>query len=235
LADWLDACGVDTVAMESTGVYWIPLFELLESRGFTVLLVNARHVKNVSGRKSDVLDCQWLQQLMTYGLLRGAFRPSDEVCALRSLWRQRGILLKTQGRHVQHMQKALTQMNIQLTNVISDIVGETGQKILRAIVAGERDGQILAAMKNVRIRASEDEIAKSLQGNWRTEHLFALKQALPYSTSSACSWSSVTEKSRPNCKACKCMTVSQPKVRSEVVSATHRSLIYVRSCTGCVE
>jgi transposase len=115
---------------------------------------------------------------MTYGLLRGAFRPSDEVCALRSLWRQRGILLKTQGRHVQHMQKALTQMNIQLTNVISDIVGETGQKILRAIVAGERDGQILAAMKNVRIRASEDEIAKSLQGNWRTEHLFALKQAL---------------------------------------------------------
>lgn len=178
LADWLDACGVDTVAMESTGVYWIPLFELLESRGFTVLLVNARHVKNVSGRKSDVLDCQWLQQLMTYGLLRGAFRPSDEVCALRSLWRQRGILLKTQGRHVQHMQKALTQMNIQLTNVISGIVGETGQKILRAIVAGERDGQILAAMKNVRIRASEDEIAKSLQGNWRTEHLFALKQAL---------------------------------------------------------
>lgn len=178
LADWLDACGIDTVAMESTGVYWIPLFELLESRGFTVLLVNARHVKNVSGRKSDVLDCQWLQQLMTYGLLRGAFRPSDEVCALRSLWRQRGILLKTQGRHVQHMQKALTQMNIQLTNVISDIVGETGQKILRAIVAGERDGQILAAMKNVRIRASEDEIAKSLQGNWRTEHLFALKQAL---------------------------------------------------------
>ena len=115
---------------------------------------------------------------MTYGLLRGAFRPSDEVCALRSLWRQRGILLKTQGRHVQPMQKALTQMTIQLTNVISDIVGETGQKILRAIVAGERDGQILAAMKNVRIRASEDEIAKSLQGNWRTEHLFALKQAL---------------------------------------------------------
>lgn len=178
LADWLDACGVDTVAMESTGVYWIPLFELLELRGFTVLLVDARHVKNVSGRKSDVLDCQWLQQLMTYGLLRGAFRPSDEVCALRSLWRQREMLLKTQGRHVQHMQKALTQMNIQLTNVISDIVGETGQKILRAIVAGERDGQVLAAMKNVRIRANEAEIAKSLQGNWRIEHLFALKQAL---------------------------------------------------------
>ena len=112
LADWLDACAVDTVAMESTGVYWIPLFELLERRGFTVLLVNARHVKNVSGRKSDVLDCQWLQQLMTYGLLHGAFRPAEAVCVLRALWRQRAMLLRSQGRHVQHMQKALTQMNL---------------------------------------------------------------------------------------------------------------------------
>lgn len=178
LADWLKACGVDTVAMESTGVYWIPVFELLESRGFTVLLVNARHVKNVSGRKSDVLDCQWLQQLMSYGLLSGAFRPTEQVCVLRSLWRQRAMLLRNQGRYVQHMQKALTQMNVQLANVISDVVGETGQKILRAIVAGERDGQVLGAMKNARIRASVGEIAKSLQGNWRTEHLFALKQAL---------------------------------------------------------
>jgi transposase len=178
LADWLKACGVDTVAMESTGVYWIPLFELLESRGLTVLLVNARHVKNVSGRKSDVLDCQWLQQLMTYGLLSGAFRPADQVCVLRSLWRQRAMLLRSQARHVQHMQKALTQMNVQLANVISDVVGETGQKILRAIVAGERDGQVLGAMKNARIHASIDEIAKSLQGNWRAEHMFALKQAL---------------------------------------------------------
>jgi transposase len=178
LAEWLKACGVDTVAMESTGVYWIALFELLDARGFKVLLVNARHVKNVSGRKSDVLDCQWLQQLMSYGLLRGAFRPADEVCALRSLSRQREMLLGGQARHVQHVQKALTQMNIQLANVISDVAGETGQKILRAIVAGERDGQALAAMKNARIRASADEIAKSLQGNWREEHLFALKQAL---------------------------------------------------------
>jgi transposase len=175
LADWLDGCGVDTVAMESTGVYWIPLYELLDARGFTVLLVNARHVKNVPGRKSDVLDCQWLQQLMSYGLLRGAFRPADEVCALRALSRQREMLLRSQARHVQHMQKALTQMNVQLANVISDVVGETGQKILRAIVAGERDGQVLAAMKNVRIRASAEEIAKSLHGNWRVEHLFALK------------------------------------------------------------
>ena len=178
LADWLEACGVDTVAMESTGVYWIPLYELLQSRGFTVLLVNARHVKNVSGRKSDVLDCQWLQQLMSFGLLRGAFRPAEQVCVLRSLSRQRAMLLRSQGRCVQHMQKALAQMNIQLANVISDVAGETGQKILRAIVAGERDGLALARLKNSRIRASEDEIAKSLQGSWRTEHLFALKQAL---------------------------------------------------------
>ncbi len=178
LADWLDACCVDTVAMESTGVYWIPLYELLESRGFTVLLVNARHVKNVSGRKSDVLDCQWLQQLMSFGLLHGAFRPADQVCVLRSLTRQRTMLLRSQGRFVQHMQKALTQMNIQLANVISDVAGETGQKILRAIVAGERNGLALARLKNARIRASEDEIAQSLQGSWRAEHLFALKQAL---------------------------------------------------------
>ncbi len=168
----------------STRSRWNPractgsLFELLESRGFKVFLVNARHVKNVSGRKSDVLDCQWLQQLMTYGLLRGAFRPSEDVCVLRALWRQRGMLLRGQGRQVQHMQKALAQMNVQLANVISDVVGETGQKILRAVVAGERDGQVLAAMKNVRIRATTGEIAKSLQGNWRAEHLFALKQAL---------------------------------------------------------
>jgi transposase len=178
IADWLKACRVDIVAMESTGVYWIPLFELLDSRGFKVLLVNARHVKNVSGRKSDVLDCQWLQQLMTYGLLSGSFRPEDQVCVLRSLWRQRDMLLKNQARSVQHMQKALTQMNIQLANVISDVAGETGLKILRAILAGERDEYALAALKNARIQASAEEIAKSLKGNWRTEHLFALKQAL---------------------------------------------------------
>jgi transposase len=178
LADWLERCGVDTVAMESTGVYWIALYELLDSRGFEVLLVNARHVKNVSGRKSDVLDCQWLQQLHSFGLLRGAFRPAERVCELRSITRQRAGLLRLQSRHVQHMQKALTQMNIQLANVIADVVGATGQKIVRAMVAGERDAHTLAAYRDVRVRASEDEIAKSLQGNWRAEHLFALKQAL---------------------------------------------------------
>src|SRR6202790_3126202 len=126
LADWLKTCGVDTVAMESTGVYWIPVFELLESRGFTVYLVNSRHVKNVSGRKSDVLDCQWLQQLMSYGLLSGAFRPQEEICVLRAVARQREMLVQYQAKHIQHMHKALTQMNVQLDHVISDLVGATG-------------------------------------------------------------------------------------------------------------
>ena len=178
IAQWLSYCGVDIVAMESTGVYWIALYEFLESKGFMVYLVNARHVKNVSGRKSDVLDCQWLQQLMSYGLLSGAFRPADEVCALRAVSRQREMLLKYQSQHVQHMQKALAQMNIQIVNVIADIVGETGQKIVRAIIAGERDPYKLASLRNYRVKASEEEIAKSLQGNWRQEHLFALKQAV---------------------------------------------------------
>jgi transposase len=178
LAAWLSECGVDTVAMESTGVYWIPLFELLESRGFTIYLVNARHVKNVSGRKSDVLDCQWLQQLMSFGLLSGAFRPKGDFCALRCVARQRAMLLSYQSRHVQHMQKALTQMNLQLGQVISDVAGETGQRIIRAILAGERDGLALAKLRNNHIRASEADIAKALQGNWREKHLFALKQAV---------------------------------------------------------
>lgn len=178
LADWLQRCGVDTVAMESTGVYWIPLYELLERRGFTVLLVNARHVKNVSGRKSDVLDCQWLQQLHSFGLLSGAFRPAERVCELRSITRQRAMLLKSQARHVQHMQKALTQMNIQLANVLADVAGVTGQKIVRAIVAGERDTHTLAAYRDARVKATQEEIAKSLEGTWRDEYLFALRQAL---------------------------------------------------------
>lgn len=178
LADWLTACGIDTVAMESTGIYWIPLFELLESRGFTVYLVNARHVKNVSGRKSDVLDCQWLQQLMSFGLLSGAFRPQGDFCALRTVARLREMLIGDQARHIQHIQKALILMNLLLTEVISDVVGETGMKIIRAILGGERDGAVLAKLRNNHIHASEAEIAKALQGNWREEHLFALKQAV---------------------------------------------------------
>lgn len=178
LADWLTACGVDTVAMESTGVYWIPLYELLEARGLTVYLVNARHVKNVSGRKSDVLDCQWLQQLMSFGLLAGAFRPDGDICAVRAVVRHRAMLLEYQASHIQHMQKALTQMNLKLDKVISDVTGVTGQAILRAIVAGERDPATLARLRNHRIKATEADIAESLNGHWREEHLFALQQAL---------------------------------------------------------
>jgi transposase len=178
VCDWLTECQVDVVAMESTGVYWIPVYDLLVSRGFKVHLVNARHVKNVSGRKSDVIDCQWLQQLMSFGLLLGAFRPEDEVCALRAVSRQRDSLIREQAQQVQRLQKTLTQMNIQLTNVISDITGATGLAIIRAIVAGERDPQVLAGLRNYRIHASVEEIAKSLQGTWREEHLFCLSQLL---------------------------------------------------------
>src|SRR5258705_7012664 len=178
LADWLQQCGVTTVAMESTGVYWIPLFELLERRGFEVKLVDARHVKNVSGRKSDVLDCQWIQQLHTYGLLAGAFRPPDEVCVLRSFLRQREMLIQTASMHIQHIQKALQQMNLLLHNVVSDITGVTGMKIINAILAGERDPRVLARNRDQRCHNTTATIAKSLVGNYREEHLFALRQAV---------------------------------------------------------
>jgi len=178
LAAWLKKCGVTTVAMESTGVYWIPLFELLERRGFEVKLVDARHVKNVSGRKSDVLDCQWIQQLHTYGLLAGAFRPPDEICVLRSYLRQREMLTQTASMHIQHMQKALQQMNLLLHNVVSDITGVTGMKIIKAILAGERDPRALARNRSERCKHSSTTIAKSLVGNYREEHLFALQQAV---------------------------------------------------------
>lgn len=177
LATWLKQCGVTSVAMESTGVYWIPLFELLERRGFEVKLVDARHVKNVSGRKSDVLDCQWLQQLHTYGLLAGAFRPPDEICVLRSYLRQREMLIQTASMHIQHMQKALQQMNLLLHNVVSDITGVTGMKIIKAILAGERDPRVLARNRDERCKNTTTTIAKSLVGNYREEHLFALRQA----------------------------------------------------------
>lgn len=179
LADWLTQCGVKTVAMESTGIYWIPLFELLESRGFEVYLVDPRQSRHAPGRpKSDVLDCQWLQRLHSYGLLTASFRPADQVVVLRSYLRQRQMLLRYAGQHVQHMQKALEQMNVKLAEVVSDVVGLTGMSILQAILRGERDPQKLAKLRNVNCKRTEAEIARALQGNWRDEHLFALKQAL---------------------------------------------------------
>jgi len=178
LADWLAACGVDTVVMESTGVFWIPVYEILEARSFQVFVVNARHVKNVPGRKSDIQDCQWLQGLHSVGLLRGSFRPEGEIVALRAYLRHRATLIEYRAAHIQHMQKALQQMNVQLTQAVSDITGVTGLAIIRAIVAGQRDPQQLAALRDPRCKKSAQEIAKALTGNYRAEHLFALQQAL---------------------------------------------------------
>jgi transposase len=179
LADWLTTCRITTVVMESTGVYWIPLFQILEARGFEVALVNARHVKNVPGRpKTDRFDCRWLQKLHSYGLLAPSFRPPEHVCQLRSLLRHRDNLVQMLVKHIQHMQKALDQMNLHLHHVISDVTGVTGMRILRAIVAGERDPHTLAQYRDYRIKSSPETIAKALEGDYRSEHLFTLTQSL---------------------------------------------------------
>jgi transposase len=178
LADWLTACGITTVAMESTGVYWIPLYEILEARGLDVVLVNARHVKNVPGRKTDVVDCQWLQELHSVGLLRGSFRPTAAIAALRAYLRHRETLVQSAATHVQRMQKALLQMNLQLSTVISDITGVTGLRIVRDIVAGQTDPRALAQHRDVRCQASEASIIAALTGHYRPEHVFVLQQNL---------------------------------------------------------
>ncbi|MEM6848894.1 MAG: IS110 family transposase [Pseudomonadota bacterium] len=178
LADWFRSCGVTSVAMESTGVYWIPVFEILEEYGFEVILVNARYAKNVPGRKTDVSDAGWLRQLHSYGLLRGSFRPEAEVATLRAYLRQRERLVEYAAAHIQHMQKALIEMNLQLHHVVSDITGATGMRIIRAIVAGERDPDVLASFRDVRCRSSTETIRAALVGNDRDEHGFALGQAL---------------------------------------------------------
>jgi transposase len=178
LADWLEGCGIDTVAMESTGVYWIALYEILEERGIEVLLVNARHVRGVPGRKTDILDCQWIQQLHTFGLLRGSFRPDAPIAALRSLVRHRDQLVEAAASYVHRMQKAMVLMNLQLHNVITDVTGVTGIAILRDIVAGQTDPTVLARHRHPRCKASEEEIAASLTGHYRDEHLFVLRQAI---------------------------------------------------------
>jgi transposase len=179
LVTWLRECGVTTVAMESTGVYWIPRFALLEARGFGVVLADAREVQRAPGRpKTDVQDCQWLQRLHAYGLLAAAFRPPEQICVLRSYLRQRSMLVRYASQHVQHMQKALTQMNLKLQHVVSDVTSVTGMAIIRAILTGERTPSVLAQLRDRHCQHSEAEIARALQGNWRTEHLFALQQAV---------------------------------------------------------
>lgn len=178
LATWLKRCKIKQVAMEATGVYWIPLFEVLERAGFEVILVNGAQTANAKARKSDVLDCQWIQQLMSYGMLRGSFRPADAFCAIRAMVRQRATLIRDAQREVQHMDKALVQMNVQLGRMLSDLSGKSGLSIIRAIVSGERNPERLAELRDRRVRASVEEVAKSLLGNWRDEHLLALKQSL---------------------------------------------------------
>jgi hypothetical protein len=175
---WLKRCKIKTIVMESTGSYWIPVFEMLEQAGFEVNLVDAHHVKNIRGRKSDVIDCQWLQQLHAYGLLASAFRPEDKIVELRNYIRQRSTLIESAATHVNRMQKALVQMNLHLQNAISDITGVTGMAILRKILAGERDPDKLAEMRDPRCKQPKEVIKKSLQGNYREEHLFALNQAV---------------------------------------------------------
>jgi transposase len=182
LADWFKGCGVTSVAMESTGVYWIPAYEILEQRGFDVILVNARYAKNVPGRKTDVSDAAWLRQLHSYGLLRGSFRPDAEIATLRAYLRQRERLVEYAAAHIQHMQKALMEMNVQLHHVVSDITGATGMRIIRAIVAGERNPDVLATYRDVRCHSSIETIRAALVGNDRDEHVFALTQLELYDT-----------------------------------------------------
>ena len=178
LLEWLLACRITTVAMEATGVYWIPIYDLLEAHGLEAVLVNAHHLKIVPGRKSDVQDCQWIQRLHSFGLLRGSFRPDADVTVLRAYTRQRATLVEQRAVHIQLMQKALQQMNVQLPQVVSDITGVTGMQIIRAIVAGERDPLVLAQLRHPRCHSSQETIAKALTGSYRAEHVFALGQAL---------------------------------------------------------
>ena len=178
IANWLRGCGVRTVAMESTGVYWIPLFQVLDERGFEVCLVNARHYKNVPGRKTDVCDAAWLQYLHAVGLLRGSFRPAQEICAFRTLLRHRRGLVEAGSQHIQHMQKSLDQMNVQIHRALSDLTGVSGLAMVDAILAGERDPHRLAALRDKRVRASEETIVAALEGDYREEHLFTLRQSL---------------------------------------------------------
>ncbi len=178
IADWLKACGVTTVAMESTGVYWIPLYEILEARGFKVYLVNARHAKNLPGRKKDETDAQWLRRLHAFGLLNNSFRPDGEMCAVRAYLRHRAALIEHRAAHIQHMQKALQQMNVRLSPTVTDITGVTGMAIIRAILAGERDPHVLAEWRQPGCAQPEAEFVKALTGNYRDEHVFALKQAV---------------------------------------------------------
>ena len=178
VAEWLKRCRVKTVVMQSTGVYWIPMYDVLEQHGFDVWLVNARDTRNLPGRKSDVQESQWLLKLHTYGLLRKSFRPAPEIRALRTCWRERAEYVQQAGACIQRMQKALTEMNIQLGTVLSDLSGVTGMRIVRSIVGGERDGMVLAEFRDPNVKASKETIARSLEGTWLPEQLAVLRRQL---------------------------------------------------------
>src|SRR5215217_6253035 len=222
MADWFERCGVRTVAMESTGVYWIPVYEVLEQRGFAVVLVNARDAKHVPGRKTDVSDAEWLQRLHEHGLLRASFQPEARIATLRDYLRQRERLLNYAAAHIQHMQKALTRMNLQLYHVVADITGATGLRIIRAIVAGERDPAVLAALRDHRCKASEATIRQALVGNDREEHVFALAQALELYDSYQAKVAACVPRRRRRCP--------HPATRRK--RPTRSPSQHVRPCTG---
>jgi transposase len=237
LADWFKECGVTSVAMEATGVYWIPVFQILEERGFTVILVNARQTKNVAGRKSDVQDCQWIQRLHTYGLLQGSFRPGDAYCLLRSYVRYRDELISARSTQCQHMQKALQQMNVQLGQVLSDVMGVSGRAIIQAILAGQRDPVKLAALVDRRVRANLTQIQKALKGDYRQEHLFVLQQAFSlYGTYeekiNACDeeivreTAKLTDKVDPQCKPLPPRKEGRPASKDNMQGQDMREVLY---------
>ena len=234
LADWLTECGVETVVMESTGVYWIPLFGVLEERGFQVMLVDPRRIKNVPGRKTGVVDCQWLQQLHTYGLLPGAFRPDGNIRRLRSYLRQRAMLVEYASHHVQHMHKALTQMNVKLQHVIRDITGKTGMDIMEAIVGGERDPRKLAQLRDARVKADEATIARSLRGHRREEHIFELTQALELYRAYQARLPSTTGRLKPGWSGSKTAAAANlpRQIARSAIRRTRPALMSRAICTG---
>ena len=236
MAQWLSQCGICTVAMQSTGVYWIAVYDILEEAGLEVYLVNARDTKNLPGHKSDVQESQWLMKLHTYGLLRNSFRPTQEIRTMRTYWRQRNDLVQAAARHIQRMQKVLTQMNVQLANVLSDISGVTGQAIIKAILAGERDPHKLAAFRDVRVKASEEQIAQYLEGHWQEDLLFVLQQEKEVSIFARSRWlratsssSSISSSKRTAAKVLPCRKRSGSR-GSKRRKGTCRSSNCVRSC-----
>ena len=206
LAGWLEQQKIATVAMESTGVYWIPLFEILDSRGFDVQLVNARQISHVPGRKTDMIDCQWIQLLHACGLLRGSFRPGEDICCLRALIRERNTIVDQRSDWVRRMQKSLDQMNICVHHAVSDITGLTGMAIIRAIISGERDPRALASLRDCRCQKSEDRIAEELTGNWRLEHLFNLGKPLRFMISYVASSPTMMPRSSSTSTPCNLLT-----------------------------